>query len=174
MTVQARRLSALLLPVVSLALAGAGCSSGNHTYATSRSLWESPIIRETRAVLVAPDEELSVDQVDGRSPQLARAVKGAGKEYYLTAGEHRVTVTFRYAEALPGGEVGEVRGLPITLRKSFEVGHKYVAVYRQFVEDRPQPRGWLDHLFGEMTNPQREYWSLDLVDVTVAAKATGK
>jgi hypothetical protein len=175
MTVQARRLSVLFLPVVSLALAGAGCCCPQvHTYTTSKSLWESPIVRETRALLVVPNEELSIQHVDGKNAQVSRLSKGPVREYFLPAGEHRVTVSLRYAEALAGGGVGEVRGLPITLRKSFQVGHRYVAVYRQFVEARPEPQGWLDHLLVEMINPQREYWSLEFVDVTVTAKTTEK
>ncbi len=172
MGVQARRLSVLYLPVVSLVWLGAGCCCPQvQSYSSPKSLWESPIVRETRALLVVPNEELFVLQVDGKNAQVSRLSKGPVKEYFLPAGEHRVMMSLRYAEPLKGGGMGEVRGLPITLCKSFEVGHKYVAVYHQFVQERPEPQGWLDHLLMEMTNPLREYWSLDFVDVTRMAKA---
>jgi hypothetical protein len=175
MSVQAHRLSVLFLPVVSLALAGAGCCAKAQSYSASKSFWESPIVRETRALLVVPNEELTILTVDGKSAQVSRLSKGPVKEYFLSEGEHRVKMSLRYAEALAGGGVGEVRGLPITLRKSFQVGHKYMAVYRQFaVETQPEPQGWLDRLIVDATNPTREYWSLDFVDVTATAKATQK
>ena len=170
MSVQAHRLAALFLSVVSLALAGGGCCSQMHTYNSSKSLWESPIIRETRALLVVPNEELSMMRIDGQGAQVSRLSQGPVREYFVTGGEHRVTASFRYSEYLAGGGVGEVRGLPITLRQHFLVGHKYVAVYRQFVEPRPQPKGWLDGFFADMTNPQREFWSLEFVDVTQKGK----
>jgi hypothetical protein len=172
MSGQVHRLSILFLPVVSLALSGAGCCSQMHTYSTSKSLWESPIIRETRALLVVPNEELSIVRVDGQGAQVSRLSQGPVREYFVAGGEHRVTASFRYAEYQAGGGVGEVRGLPITLHKRFMVGHKYVAVYRQFVQPRPQPRGWLDEFLTDMMNPPREFWSLEFVDVTQAAKPT--
>jgi hypothetical protein len=174
MSVHAHRLSVLFLPIVSLALVGVGCSPQVHTYNTCKSLWDSPIIRETRALLVVPNEELSIVSVDGKSAQVSRLSKGPVKEYFLQAGEHRVTATFHYSEPLKGGGVGEVRGLPIRLRQPFKVGHVYVAVYRQFVTTKPQPRGWLDGFFTEMLNPTREFWSLEFVDTTETAKETGK
>jgi hypothetical protein len=141
-----------------------------HTYNTSKSLWESPIIRETRALLLVPNEELSILRVDGQGAQVSRLSKGPVKEYFLTNGPHRVMAAFRYAEYEAGGGVGEVRGLPITLNQQFLVGHKYVAVYRQFLEPRPEPRGWLDQFITDMVNPQREFWSLQIVDMTETNK----
>lgn len=174
MSVPAHRLSALFLPVVSLALAGAGCSSQVHSYTMSKGVWESPIIRETRALLSVPCEELSILRVDGKNDQMSSRRVGPATEYFLPGGEHRVTAELRYAEYMKGGGVGEVRGLPITLRRQFLVGHKYVAVYRQFAESRPQPQGWLDQVIADVVSPQREYWSLEFVDVTETAKATGR
>lgn len=175
MSVQAHRLSVLFLPVVSLALAGAGCCSQGHSYSTSKSLWESPIIRETRAVLVVPDEELTILRVDGKDAQASRLSRGPAKEYFLPGGDHCVTASFWYAAPMRGGPIGSVHGLPLTLKHPFVVGHKYVATYRQYVvAPGPAPRWLLDALVAEIVPPQREYWSLDIVDVTETAKDTGK
>jgi hypothetical protein len=174
MSVRTHRLSVLFLPVVSLVLAGAGCSPQVHTYTTAKSLWESPIIRETRALLSVPNEELSILSVDGKSAQSSRLDNGPVKEYFLPGGEHDVTAEFSYSEVIKGAGLGGVHGLPITLKQSFVVGHKYLASYRQFVVPRPEPEGWLDQIIADVINPQREYWSLEITDVTEpeAAQAT--
>jgi hypothetical protein len=175
MSVPAHRLFVLLLLVVSWALAGGGCCSQVHTCTMSRGLWESPIIRETRALLVVPDEELSILRVDGKDPQASRLSRGPAKEYFLPGGDHCVTASFWYAAPMRGGPIGSVHGLPLTLKRRFVVGHKYVAAYRQYlVAPGPAPRWLLDALVAEIVPPQREYWSLDIVDVTETAKGAGK
>jgi hypothetical protein len=172
MSVQAHRLSGLLLPVLSLAWLGAGCCSQTHSYAGSKSLWESPIVRETRALLSVRYEELSILRVDGSSPRGTRLSPGPDREYFLSAGDHCLTAALKYATPLEGGGVGVVRGLPITFHKSFQVGHKYEVVYRQFVRPLPKPQGWLDHIILSVINPPEEFWKVEIVDVTGVAQAT--
>ena len=176
MSVRAYRLVALFLPTVSLALAGAGCCSQTHTHHASKSLWESPIIHETRALLVVPDEELHVLRIDDcKDVQASRQIKGQPREYFVCAGEHCVSASFRYAEPMRGGLIGEVRGLPLTLRHRFVAGHKYAALYHQYVlAPGPEPRWLIEALAAEFVPPQREYWSLEIIDLTETPKETGK
>ncbi len=172
MSVPAHRLSACLLPVVSLVWLSAGCSSHIHSYTESKSLWESPIVRETRALLSVRCEELSILRVDGRSAQVSHLGQSPVKEYFLSGGEHSVTAAFKYADSGAGGVATVVRGMPITLRQPFRVGHRYEAVYRQFVRPLPEPKYLLDQIVATMTNPPQEFWTLEIVDVTETAKAT--
>ncbi|UCD53516.1 MAG: hypothetical protein JSW27_12850 [Phycisphaerales bacterium] len=152
MSVRSRRLFALTLCSVTLALGG--CCSRCGSRCTPQGPWQSPTIQATRALMVVNTEELRILRMDGRNIRPSCIGAGGVREYHIPAGTHAITASFRYAARVSGGLIGAVSGVPVTQRHQFVAGHEYVPVYREHA--RPEKAR------GDRT------WSLDVVDLAQA------
>ena len=170
MSVRARRFTSWFLLVASLVVVGSGCRSEPRLNCTPKGLWQSPILQATRAHLVLPEEELHILRIDGKNAHALRSSPSRTKEFFLPGGEHSITASFRYSAHVPGGVVGEVRGMPLTIEHDFVVGHEYEAVYHESVGPKRTAKWWLEGIVIDIFRPQELYWSLEIIDRTESAK----
>ncbi|MBN1458745.1 MAG: hypothetical protein JXA57_04360 [Armatimonadetes bacterium] len=147
------------------ALALAGCHSQCGSKCTPRGLWESPTIHATRALLLVNTPELYILRVDGRYVSPSCVGEGGMREYYLPAGEHSITASFRYQAPVGGGVIGTVAGKPLTLEHRFVAGREYVAVYREHPRPRPEAKTLIEAISLTLFPAQDCTWSMDIVDL---------
>lgn len=163
MSAQTHRLRTLCLFLLPAVVLAAGCQSRRAGICNEQP-WESPTFRTSRALLVAPADELRVLEVDGRDvwgPQIAETHGLRG--YLIPAGEHVITASFRYAAPVSGGLTGEIRGDGFKIKHDFQAGREYVALYRIHAHPRKRARWWLEHLVNDVFAPQRYYWTMEIV-----------
>lgn len=144
----------IVLAWCGMSLALGGCCSRCKSRCTPQGPWQSPTVRATRALMVVNTEELHILRIDGRNVRPSCIGAGGVREYYIPAGTHTVTASFRYAARVSGGLIGAVYGTPITQQRQFAVGHEYVPVYREHVRSDD--------------DPEDRYWSLEIVDLAQA------
>ena len=121
-------------------------------------------MQATRALLVVNTEELKILRIDGKNVRPSCIGEGGVREYYLPAGVHTITASFRYAAPVHGGLIGAVRGIPVTLQHQFVAGHEYVPMYREYTRRRPEAKYLLDAL-GAVIAGSDPRWSLAIADL---------
>ena len=147
-------------------LAVTGCHSQEADRNVASYASESPTTRGTRALLLVPADEFKILQIDGKQAHRSRSDEIHGlRAYRVSAGEHTVTASFRYAAPVSGRLLGEVRGRPMKLNRVFRANHEYVALYRMHRYPKPEARWWLEEVLVAVFMPKDVYWSMEILDL---------
>ena len=169
MLVQTRHFSMPATGVVLLAvLALTGCCQQCASNCTPNGPWQSPTIQATRSLMLVNTEELTILSIDGKKVPPSCIGPGEVREYHLRPGEHTLLVRFRYAAPASAGMLADVHGEPVTLRHEFQVGHEYVAIYREYPYPKPEGDASVADVVTNISGAEELYWSLAMTDLTDA------
>lgn len=166
MRVRIFRAAAWFLVVGSfVTISASGCSRHCSGRCTPNGPWQSPTIQATRALLLVNTPELRILRIDGHNVHPSCTGKAGVHEYFLQPGEHELTASFRYAAPVGAGLIGEAYGRPLRMTHTFEIGHEYVAIYREHPYPVMEATNLGEVLGGTVFTPYEGTWSMQIIDL---------
>jgi hypothetical protein len=151
----------------SFALAGC-CQECGGDRCTPRSLWQSPTVQVTHALLLVNQEDLRILRIDGKKAHPTCIGADGMREFHLHPGEHTFTAVFRHGEPLSEGLLGDTHGRPLTDTYVLLAEHEYVALHREHPGLCPDNESGVADVATNVFNPPQLYWCLDIVDLAEA------
>lgn len=122
--------------------------------------------QELSATLAVVTPGLEILEVDGRETRRSYVDERVGlREYSVPAGEHTVTAWFRCAAPVPGGMLGEMKGIPLVCRYFFSTGRRYLALYGIHPDTMREPEGWIEGMVADIFLASSSYWAMEIVDL---------
>ncbi|UCD53517.1 MAG: hypothetical protein JSW27_12855 [Phycisphaerales bacterium] len=135
---------------------------------TPRSLWQSPTVQVTRALLLVNENDLRILDIDGKGAGPTCVGEGQMQEFHLIPGEHTITAVFRRAEPRSEGFLADTHGRPLTHTFTLLAGHEYVALHREHPGPCPEDEPGVAEVATNVFNPPELYWRLEIVDLAEA------